>query len=37
MVSLDELKTGEKAIVEIFEIENLPFKLIEMGCLWQFN
>ena len=33
MVSLDELKTGEKAIVEIFEIENLPFKLIEMGCL----
>ena len=33
MVSLDELKIGEKAIVEIFEIENLPFKLIEMGCL----
>ena len=33
MVSLDELKIGEKAIIEIFEIENLPFKLIEMGCL----
>lgn len=33
MVSLDELKTGEKAIIEIFEIENVPFKLMEMGCL----
>ena len=33
MVSLDKLKTGEKAIIEIFEIENLPLKLIEMGCL----
>ena len=33
MVSLDELKIGEKAIIEIFETENLPFKLIEMGCL----
>ena len=33
MVSLDELKIGEKAIIEIFEIENVPFKLIEMGCL----
>ena len=33
MVTLDELKTGEKAIIEVFEIKNLPFKLIEMGCL----
>ena len=33
MVSVDELKIGEKAIIEIFETENLPFKLIEMGCL----
>ena len=33
MVTLDELKTGEKAIIEVFETKNLPFKLIEMGCL----
>ena len=33
MVTLDELKIREKAIIEIFETENLPFKLIEMGCL----
>lgn len=33
MVTLDELKTGEKAIIEGFETKNLPFKLIEMGCL----
>ena len=33
MVSLDKLKIGEKAIIEIFETENLLFKLIEMGCL----
>ena len=33
MVTLDELKTGEKAIIEVFATKNLPFKLIEMGCL----
>ena len=33
MVTLDELKTGEKAIIEVFETKNLPLKLIEMGCL----
>ena len=33
MVTLDELNTGEKAIIEVFETKNLPLKLIEMGCL----
>jgi ferrous iron transport protein A len=31
--TLDHLKKGEKAVIEDFDIEALPLKLIEMGCL----
>lgn len=33
MPHLDELQPGEEAVVTGFEIEALPLKLIEMGCL----
>ncbi len=31
--SLADLRRGEKAIIKEFEIENVPLKLLEMGCL----
>lgn len=31
--SLAHLKRGEKAIIQEFEIEFVPLKLLEMGCL----
>ena len=31
--SLAHLKRGEKAIIKEFEIEYVPLKLLEMGCL----
>ncbi|WGK65713.1 FeoA family protein [Croceiramulus getboli] len=33
MITLDQLKRGEKAIIKSFEVEHLPLKLLEMGCL----
>lgn len=32
-MKLSQLKRGERAIIESFNIEDLPLKLIEMGCL----
>lgn len=29
----DRLKKGEKAIIISFNLENIPLKLIEMGCM----
>ncbi len=31
--SLNLLKRGEKAIIVSFELDNVPLKLLEMGCL----
>ncbi|PKP40390.1 MAG: ferrous iron transport protein A [Bacteroidetes bacterium HGW-Bacteroidetes-13] len=33
MFNLAQLKKGERAIIESFEIESMPLKLLEMGCL----
>ncbi len=33
MISLDLLKKEQSAIIDQFETEKLPLKLIEMGCL----
>ncbi len=33
IISLSELKRGEKAIIKGFEVEDVPLKLLEMGCL----
>ena len=33
MASIAELKRGERAIIKSFEVENVPLKLLEMGCL----
>lgn len=33
MISLDLLKKKQPAVIDQFEIEKLPLKLIEMGCL----
>lgn len=32
-MKLSQLKRGERAIIKDFDIDNLPLKLIEMGCL----
>ena len=32
-VTLNSLKKGEKAIIKDFDIEAIPLKLLEMGCL----
>lgn len=32
-IRLSQLQEGQKAIIEDFEIENVPLKLLEMGCL----
>ena len=31
--SLADLRRGEKAIIKEFEVELVPLKLLEMGCL----
>jgi len=33
MQILDELEPGITAVIKAFDIENMPLKLIEMGCL----
>ena len=33
MISLDNLLPGERGVITQFEANNLPMKLIEMGCL----
>ncbi len=33
IISLSDLKRGEKAIIKGFEVEDVPLKLLEMGCL----
>jgi len=33
MIPLHQLKQGQSAIIESFETDKLPLKLIEMGCL----
>lgn len=32
-VNLAQLKKGQKAIIEDFDIDRVPLKLLEMGCL----
>ncbi len=31
--TIDSLKIGDKATILDFDIENIPLKLLEMGCL----
>ena len=31
--TIDQLKKGEKAIITAFNLETIPLKLIEMGCM----
>lgn len=31
--SIDQLKKGEKAIIVNFNIETIPLKLVELGCM----
>lgn len=31
--TLNSLKKGEKAIIKDFDIDSIPLKLLEMGCL----
>ena len=31
--TIDSLKIGDKAVILDFDIENIPLKLLEMGCL----
>ena len=31
--TLNILKKGEKAIIKNFDVESIPLKLLEMGCL----
>lgn len=33
MFNLAQLRKGERAIIKSFEIESMPLKLLEMGCL----
>ena len=33
MIPLDQLTKGEQATIETIETDQLPLKLIEMGCL----
>jgi len=33
MISLDQLEKGVKAVIEHMDTDDLPLKLIEMGCL----
>ena len=31
--TINSLKTGEKAIIKSFDVDIIPLKLLEMGCL----
>ncbi|MCB0442891.1 MAG: ferrous iron transport protein A [Flavobacterium sp.] len=31
--TVDQLKKGEKAVIVAFNLETIPLKLIEMGCM----
>ena len=31
--TISNLKKGEKAIIKEFDVESIPLKLLEMGCL----
>ena len=33
MITLAQLQRGQKAIIENFNIDEIPLKLLEMGCL----
>ncbi len=33
MLTIAHLKRGQRAIIKSFEVENIPLKLLEMGCL----
>ncbi|MGB3776462.1 MAG: FeoA family protein [Leeuwenhoekiella sp.] len=33
IISLADLKRGEKAVIKELEVEDVPLKLLEMGCL----
>lgn len=33
MLTIANLKRGERAIIKSFEVEDVPLKLLEMGCL----
>lgn len=33
LLTLAELEVGEVAVIDSFDVEQLPMKLIEMGCL----
>ena len=33
MPTIADLKRGERAIIKSFEVESVPLKLLEMGCL----
>jgi len=33
MHTIATLKKGEKGVIQEFDIDNIPLKLIEMGCL----
>ena len=33
MVSIASLKIGQRAVIKDFSIEEIPLKLLEMGCL----
>lgn len=33
MLTIAQLKRGQRAIIKSFEVEDVPLKLLEMGCL----
>ncbi|MGB0788053.1 MAG: FeoA family protein [Marinirhabdus sp.] len=33
MPTISDLKKGERAVIKHFEVEKVPLKLLEMGCL----
>lgn len=33
MTTISHLKKGEKALIKEFNVEDIPLKLLEMGCL----
>ncbi len=33
MTTIDQLKKGEKGIIKDFSLDEVPIKLLEMGCL----
>lgn len=33
LTTISHLKKGEKALIKEFDVEDIPLKLLEMGCL----